>query len=93
MQVDESPDRIRKGLGIGLALVKDLVRRHGGTVEAASEGLGKGSTFTIRLPRAARHDDVAGPAPAQRRRAAQAPPRPSASSSSTTTSTPPKRSR
>jgi signal transduction histidine kinase len=50
VQVDESPDRIRKGLGIGLALVKDLVRRHGGTVEAASEGLGKGSTFTIRMP-------------------------------------------
>jgi signal transduction histidine kinase/DNA-binding response OmpR family regulator len=50
VQVDESPDRIRKGLGIGLALVKDLVRRHGGSVEAASAGLGKGSTFTIRLP-------------------------------------------
>ena len=63
VQVDESPDRIRKGLGIGLALVKDLVRRHGGSVEAASDGLGKGSTFTIRLPRAARHD-VAAPAPA-----------------------------
>ena len=62
VQVDESPDRIRKGLGIGLALVKDLVRRHGGTVEAASEGLGKGSTFTIRLPRAARHD-LETPAP------------------------------
>jgi len=51
VQVDESPDRIRKGLGIGLALVKDLVRRHGGSVEAKSGGLGKGSTFTIRLPR------------------------------------------
>ncbi len=57
VQVDESPDRIRKGLGIGLALVKDLVRRHGGTVEAASDGLGRGSTFTIRLPRAVRHDN------------------------------------
>ncbi len=63
VQVDESPDRIRKGLGIGLALVKDLVRRHGGSVEAASDGLGKGSMFTIRLPRAARHD-VQAPAPA-----------------------------
>ena len=52
VQVDESPERTRKGLGIGLALVKDLVRRHGGTVEAASDGLGKGSAFTIRLPRA-----------------------------------------
>ncbi len=56
VQVDESPDRTRKGLGIGLALVRDLVKRHGGSVEAHSEGLGKGSTFTVRLPRAARHD-------------------------------------
>ena len=56
VQVDESPERIRKGLGIGLALVRDLVKRHGGSVEAQSEGLGKGSTFTIRLPRAMRGD-------------------------------------
>jgi signal transduction histidine kinase/DNA-binding response OmpR family regulator len=63
VQVDESPDRIRKGLGIGLALVRDLVRRHGGTVEAQSEGLGRGSTFVIRLPRAVRADAVA-PQPA-----------------------------
>jgi CheY-like chemotaxis protein len=54
VQVDESPERIRKGLGIGLALVRDLVRRHGGSVEAQSEGLGKGSTFVVRLPRAVR---------------------------------------
>ncbi|HET9653012.1 MAG TPA: ATP-binding protein, partial [Usitatibacter sp.] len=59
VQVDESPERTRKGLGIGLALVKDLVKRHGGSVEASSEGLGKGSTFTIRLPRAMRSDAVA----------------------------------
>jgi CheY-like chemotaxis protein len=64
VQVDESPERIRKGLGIGLALVKDLALRHGGTVEAASDGLGKGSTFTIRLPRAGRPDAEAV-APAQ----------------------------
>ena len=72
VQVDESPERIRKGLGIGLALVKDLVRRHDGTVEAMSEGLGKGSTFTIRLPRAARHD-VAAPEAAPAPLAAPAP--------------------
>jgi signal transduction histidine kinase/DNA-binding response OmpR family regulator len=56
VQVDESPERTRKGLGIGLALVRDLVRRHGGTVEATSDGLGRGSTFSVRLPRAVRAD-------------------------------------
>lgn len=49
-QVDSAIDRSEGGLGIGLALVKGLVLLHGGTVEAASSGPGKGSTFTIRLP-------------------------------------------
>ncbi|MEO8307596.1 MAG: ATP-binding protein [Pseudomonadota bacterium] len=49
-QVDSAIDRSEGGLGIGLALVKGLVSLHGGWVEAASEGPGKGSTFTIRLP-------------------------------------------
>jgi PAS domain S-box-containing protein len=51
-QVDSPVDRAEGGLGIGLALVKGLVTLHGGSVEAASDGPGKGSTFTIRLPRA-----------------------------------------
>ena len=49
-QVDRSVERSTGGLGIGLALVKGLVEKHGGTVTAISEGQGKGSTFTVALP-------------------------------------------
>jgi PAS domain S-box-containing protein len=49
-QVDRSVERHTGGLGIGLAIVKGLVEMHGGTVTAASEGEGKGSTFTVILP-------------------------------------------
>ncbi|MCG2592312.1 ATP-binding protein [Ramlibacter sp. XY19] len=49
-QVDRSSDRSQGGLGIGLALVRQLVEMHGGTVEADSKGPGLGSTFTVRLP-------------------------------------------
>ncbi len=49
-QADHSLERGAGGLGLGLALVKGLVVLHGGTVGAASQGLGEGSEFTIQLP-------------------------------------------
>jgi PAS domain S-box-containing protein len=53
VQADRSLERSRGWLGIGLTLVKSLVELHGGTVEAKSNGPGKGSEFTVRLPAAA----------------------------------------
>jgi two-component system CheB/CheR fusion protein len=50
-QGDRTPDRAYGGLGIGLTLVRQITEMHGGSVSAASDGLGRGSTFTIRLPR------------------------------------------
>ncbi|SFC55136.1 hybrid sensor histidine kinase/response regulator [Massilia yuzhufengensis] len=49
-QAERSPDRSQGGLGLGLALVRNLVELHGGTVGCSSPGLGQGSTFTIELP-------------------------------------------
>ena len=49
-QAPESDTRRGAGLGIGLALVKEIVSLHKGTVEVRSEGIGKGSEFIVRLP-------------------------------------------
>lgn len=49
-QVSQNIGRAQGGLGIGLALVRSLVRMHGGSIGAASAGAGQGSTFTLRLP-------------------------------------------
>ena len=58
-QAERTPDRSQGGLGLGLALAKSLVELHGGSVAAHSPGQGKGSTFTVRLPR---HGQDAAPA-------------------------------
>jgi CheY-like chemotaxis protein/anti-sigma regulatory factor (Ser/Thr protein kinase) len=50
-QAENSQARSRGGLGLGLALVKGLVDLHDGSVQATSEGLGRGSEITIRLPK------------------------------------------
>jgi PAS domain S-box-containing protein len=49
-QVESALNRAQGGQGIGLALARGLVELHGGTIQARSEGLGKGSEFEIRLP-------------------------------------------
>ncbi len=50
-QVSPRLDRSEGGLGIGLAVARALVEMHGGQITASSEGLGKGSTFTVIVPR------------------------------------------
>jgi len=59
VQVDHAATRSQGGLGIGLTLVKNLVEMHGGTVEARSEGLGRGSEFLVRLRLMTPTDDKA----------------------------------
>jgi signal transduction histidine kinase len=58
-QADSSTTRRYGGLGLGLALVRDLVELHGGTVAAHSDGEGRGTTFAVRLP-LAMADDAEG---------------------------------
>jgi signal transduction histidine kinase/ActR/RegA family two-component response regulator len=50
VQGERSPDRPQGGLGLGLSLVRTLTTLHGGSVGAHSDGLGRGSEFTVRLP-------------------------------------------
>ena len=63
VQANQDRSRIRGGLGIGLALVRSLVELHGGTIQASSEGPGRGSEFIVRLPvkpRQTRDDESPG---------------------------------
>lgn len=62
-QIESSSKRAQGGLGIGLALSRQLVELHGGEIEAHSEGLGKGSTFVVRLPLMGVNGTAATPAP------------------------------
>jgi len=66
VQASRTLDRAHGGLGIGLTIVHRLVRLHGGSIEAHSDGLGKGAEFIVRLP-------IMKNAPAQAGRAAAAP--------------------
>lgn len=66
VQVPQGLDRASGGLGLGLAIVRSLVEKHGGTVRAESRGNGRGSTFIVQLPLAS--DPIAtaaAPAPSQ----------------------------
>ena len=54
-QADSSVTRRHGGLGLGLAITRHLVEMHGGSVEAHSEGEGRGATFTVKLPTFATH--------------------------------------
>ena len=52
-QADPSTNRTQSGMGIGLAVVQQLVELHGGSATAHSDGIGEGASFRIRLPRSA----------------------------------------
>jgi PAS domain S-box-containing protein len=68
VQAPRGPDRLEGGLGLGLSLVRTLTALHGGTVSALSEGSGRGSEFTVRLPASTSGTEVIAAADQPRRR-------------------------
>jgi CheY-like chemotaxis protein len=64
VQADAADDRRRGGLGLGLAIVRDLVGRHGGLISAHSDGPGRGSAFRVELPVMTRVEPPPASAPA-----------------------------
>jgi signal transduction histidine kinase len=62
-QVEEHLTKAQGGLGIGLALVKQLVALHGGTIDVESAGQGMGSAFSVRIPIAAEPPKARTPDP------------------------------
>jgi signal transduction histidine kinase len=69
VQADQTIDRARGGLGIGLALVRRLTELHGGTVDASSDGEGHGSRFTVRLKKIPLAETASGVSVPRERRA------------------------
>ena len=63
VQADTSLERSTAGLGVGLSLARKLAELHGGSIEAASAGLGQGSEFTVTLPLMVAPPDAATAAP------------------------------
>jgi len=64
IQADQQLDRAAGGMGLGLPIVRMIAKAHGGTVTADSEGVGRGSTFTMRLPLASAEPTIAQEKPA-----------------------------
>jgi signal transduction histidine kinase/ActR/RegA family two-component response regulator len=72
-QADTTSTRKQKGLGLGLAIARQIVQLHGGTIEAASAGEGRGSMFTVKLPLLVSSSPVVVPARSGEERAARTP--------------------
>jgi CheY-like chemotaxis protein len=72
-QADTTSTRKQKGLGLGLAIARQIVQLHGGTIEAASAGEGRGSMFTVKLPLLVSSSPVVVPGPSGEERAARTP--------------------